>query len=200
MWQFNLIVISPTFRIYLTLLVIWNFSRLLTHAIAHAKLPRCIFGIIVMMISFKIGFQARHTKLIKFMIGAMKSEIPKFPEFSLKMRLHGKPHIIYSNLLILNQTSLTVSRILRCSVSPNVVNWLSFLKVAPEWSAWFKNFSSTWQRPLIRKLIVEFFAKVLECFETLEFYLEKSNIYNEDFLSISRARHDIIFKFARYSK
>ena len=128
-----------------------------------------------------MSFQARHTKLLKFMIGSMKSEIPKFPEFSLKMHLRGKLHIIYSNLLFFNQTSLTVSRILRCSVSPNVVNWLSFLKVAPEWSAWFKNFSSTWQRPLIRKLIVEFFAKVLEYFETLEFYLENSNIYNEDF-------------------
>ena len=58
---------------------------------------------------------------------------------------------------------------------------IKFLKVVPEWSAWFKNFSSTWQRPLIRKLIVEFFAKVLEYFETLEFYLENSNIYNEDF-------------------
>ena len=39
-----------------------------------------------MMVLLKMSFQARHTKLLKFMIGSMKSEIPKFPEFSLKMQ------------------------------------------------------------------------------------------------------------------
>ena len=59
---------------------------------------------------------------------------------------------------------------------------IKFLKVVPEWSAWFKNFYPLGKDHLSENWFRNF-SRVLEYFETLEFYLENSNIYNRSLLT-----------------
>ena len=78
--------------------------------------------------------------------------------------------------------SLTVARILRCSVSPNVVNWLSFWRSFPSGLLGLKIFIHL-AKTTYPRIDSGIFSRVLEYFETLEFYLENSNIYNRSLLT-----------------